>query len=65
MSDEMEKYAVVEAEDHTKSAKTAAEVVGTCPICGSELEETTTVNVLKCPKCGTRPFESDADGAEK
>lgn len=61
MSDEMEKYAVVEKDEQKKTAQIAAEVVGTCPVCGSQLEETTRINVLKCPRCGTRPFEDVGD----
>ena len=57
MSDEMEKYAVVTDEDSTKTAKNAAGVDRDCPTCGLTLEAIETTGVLKCPKCGTKPFE--------
>lgn len=63
-SDGMEKYAVVEEASSTKTAQNATEAEGTCPICGTALEEKTRTNVLKCPDCGTRPFEG-SDGKEK
>ena len=59
MSDEMEKYAVVEQESSTKTAQNVAEAAGKCPICDMALEDTQNINVLKCPRCGTRPFEGE------
>ena len=53
----MEKYGV----DELEPPKTAEEVTKEmCPVCGSTLESTDTVNVYKCPKCGTKPFEESA-----
>jgi len=53
----MEKYGVsVEVDDFTKTASDG------CPKCGSPLEKHG--KVLKCPKCGTEPFEVK-DDAEK
>jgi NADH pyrophosphatase NudC (nudix superfamily) len=55
MSDEgMDKYAV---EEDGSGTKTADAQQGHCPKCGAKLENTDKVNVLKCPKCGTAPFE--------
>lgn len=48
----MEKYAVDEAVDDERMAKTAGEG---CPRCGSTLERHG--RTLVCPKCGTEPFE--------
>lgn len=56
-----DKYAVVEDDD---DAKTAAEGL-TCPSCGAALEELETTNVLKCPNCGTKPFEGGHVGSTK
>lgn len=50
----MDKYAV--AEDGS-GVKTAEAQEGHCPNCGAKLEPAATTNVLKCPKCGTAPFE--------
>lgn len=50
--EEMEKYGVEED---------AESKIGTdgCPKCGQPLEQHG--GVRKCPRCGTEPFESDAD----
>lgn len=50
----MEKYGV---DEQNTAAKTAAADKDRCPDCGAKLEPTNTINVLKCPRCGTRPFE--------
>lgn len=55
-----EKYAVVE--DNEDAAKTAAEGL-TCPACGAAVEELETTNVVKCPNCGTKPFEGGHVGS--
>jgi DNA-directed RNA polymerase subunit RPC12/RpoP len=52
--DEFEKFGVVEDGDGTK---TAAAEKGLCPDCGSKLLPKDESNVLRCPKCGTKPFE--------
>lgn len=49
----MEKYGVEESEDKIAEVKKPNE----CPTCGSPLEDTETTGVLKCPLCGTKPFE--------
>lgn len=48
----MEKYAVVQEQDNTKTASKEKN----CPKCGSALEENNQF-LLFCPKCGTEPFE--------
>jgi ribosomal protein L37AE/L43A len=55
-----EKYAVVE--DNEDATKTAAEGK-TCPSCGAALEKLETTNVVKCPNCGTKPFEGGHVGS--
>jgi NADH pyrophosphatase NudC (nudix superfamily) len=50
----MDKYAV---EEDGSGVKTADAQEGYCPNCGTKLEPAETTNVLKCPKCGTKPFE--------
>jgi len=52
----MEKYGVLEDPAVTKTAEEKKEPQH-CPDCGSELVPAEKVNVLTCPKCGTRPFE--------
>ena len=37
--------------------KTADAQQGHCPKCGAKLEPVDKTNVLKCPNCGTEPFE--------
>ena len=54
----MEKYGVTELEP-PKTAE-EADTQEMCPACGSVLESTDTVNVYKCPKCGTKPFEGSS-----
>lgn len=49
----MEKYGVEELEEAVKTAQSKDR----CPVCGTKLELLDNVNVLKCPKCGTKPFE--------
>ena len=54
-SDEgMSKYAV---DEEGSGVKTADAQKGTCPKCGLSLEDPDKTNVLKCPSCGTEPFE--------
>ena len=55
----MEKYAVIEDNGSTKLAQDATGAKGTkrCPNCGNLLEVLDKINVLKCPECGTLPFE--------
>ena len=50
----MEKLGVLEEETMTKEAS-IKEGKPTCPSCGAEVEEHG--NILKCPHCGTEPFE--------
>jgi hypothetical protein len=50
----MDKYAV---DEDGSGVKTADAQAGLCPKCSSKLESTDRINVLKCPKCGTEPFE--------
>jgi hypothetical protein len=50
----MDKYAV---EEDGSGVKTADAQGGVCPKCGAKLESTDKTNVLKCPNCGTLPFE--------
>lgn len=52
----MEKYGVLEDPAVTKTAEEKREPKR-CPECDSELIPTDQVNVYKCPKCGTKPFE--------
>lgn len=49
----MEKYGV-DTVDTVKTSETISVRVR-CPSCGASLEANT--NVLKCPQCGTEPFE--------
>ena len=57
----LEKYGVEE----TNLPKTA-ECGTSCPSCGKQLEDKNNTGVLKCPSCGTRPFEeSDENDAPK
>jgi len=58
----MEKYGVDEDEDLVHEAKKKC----VCPKCGTPLVgEDPTVNVLKCPHCGTAPFETpDAESTD-
>lgn len=49
---EMSKYGVDEGVDQESLEKSAAEG---CPRCGSPVERHG--NILRCPKCGTEPFE--------
>jgi ribosomal protein S27AE len=55
----MEKYGVDESAgvDQEKLEKQAAKG---CPTCGSKLEKHG--SVLKCPSCGTEPFEPPREG---
>lgn len=53
-TDEMAKYGVDEVGSGTKTADAQT---GHCPQCGLKLESAATTNVLKCPRCGTLPFE--------
>lgn len=50
----MEKYGV----DTTDTVKVSEDLTVTpkCGACGAPLEST--ANVPKCPRCGTKPFES-------
>lgn len=57
-----EKYAVVE--DNTDATKTASQDK-TCPDCGAALELLETSNILRCPNCGTKPFEGGHVGSAK
>ena len=50
----MEKYGVVT--DRPDGEKTAA-VKLTCPKCGRCVEDILSGGVMKCPECGTEPFE--------
>ena len=53
---DFEKYGVLE--DPNTVGKTAEDKKPQrCPECDSALVPSETVNVLVCPKCGTRPFE--------
>jgi len=54
MSD-FEKYGVSEDEEQVKIAE--KETKRMCPSCGATLESEEKMNVLKCPNCGTEPFE--------
>jgi rubrerythrin len=49
----MEKYAV---ETPVAEEKIASDSAGVCHQCGASLVKDT--NVLKCPNCGTKPFEA-------
>lgn len=60
MSDEMEKYSVVTEE---KELLKTASGVRLCPECGSKVESHG--NVVRCPKCGTRPFEVSHEEGRK
>lgn len=51
-SEGMEKYGVDEGKDSESLEKSAAEG---CPKCGGKVERHG--NVLRCPSCGTEPFE--------
>lgn len=53
---EFEKYGVLENPDAVKTADDE-KTKRFCPDCGAELVPSDKVNVLKCPKCGTKPFE--------
>lgn len=57
MSSEMEKYGVEEGSDAKTASRDLDDTARICPTCGSKLESTDKTNVLKCPHCGTRPFE--------
>ena len=50
----MNKYAV---DEDGSGVKTADAQGGHCPECGAKLEPAEKNNVLKCPRCGTKPFE--------
>lgn len=53
---DMEKYGVLENVDVPE--KTAEEKTHMrCPKCNTKLVPSDRVNVLKCPQCGTLPFE--------
>lgn len=52
----MEKYGVQE-EVPKKDDKTANSNPEVCPDCNAILDNLSTTGVLKCPQCGTRPFE--------
>lgn len=51
----MEKLGVHEDDELKKEAQDDAEKDPGCPGCGSGVEKHG--NVLKCPDCGTEPFE--------
>lgn len=51
----MEKYGVQLDSESIKTSEDLS-VTPKCAACGSQLE--TTANVPKCPRCGTKPFES-------
>jgi ribosomal protein L37AE/L43A len=55
----VEKYGV-DTGDEPKEAGERDAVA--CPACGSALEPADKVNVRKCPKCGTLPYEGTDDG---
>lgn len=55
----MDKLGVVT--DETLSKEASGEPRRMCPSCGEELLPREGSNVSRCPKCGTKPFES-ADG---
>jgi len=52
--DGMSKYGV---DEDGSGVKTADAQKGHCPDCGRKLENADKTNVLKCPVCGTKPFE--------
>ncbi len=54
----MEKFGV-DTEEEPKTGAAGSSVRPVCPDCGATLEQAS--NVPKCPKCGTKPFEKDAD----
>ncbi len=51
----MEKLGVHEDDELKKEADITKETTPQCPGCGSGVEEHG--SVLKCPSCGTEPFE--------
>lgn len=55
----MEKLGVDVDEELSKQA--SDDPKGVCPKCGSKLLPAEGVNVPKCPKCGTEPFEKTDD----
>lgn len=57
MPSEFEKYGVDESSDAKTASRELDDTARVCPNCGSKLEPTDKVNVLKCPQCGTLPFE--------
>jgi len=52
---QMEKYGVDETTLPPESFEKAAERRTTCPQCGTRIERHG--RILKCPRCGTEPFE--------
>ena len=55
-----EKYGVAQDPEKTKTAQRDPEGPAKCPECGAAI--TKHGDVLKCPNCGTRPFERKTDG---
>lgn len=58
MNDGIEKYGVVT--DKGGNLDKTASGVDSCPQCGTGIEKHG--SVLKCPKCGTKPFEGRTYG---
>ncbi|RKX63416.1 MAG: hypothetical protein DRP42_07640, partial [Tenericutes bacterium] len=56
----MDKYGVV---TEVPKDKRASEKL-CCPQCGSEIPEDGG-SVIRCPACGTKPFERRAEGADE
>lgn len=54
---EFEKYGVEENADAKTASRDLDDTVRFCPHCGSPLESVENTNVVKCPRCGTLPFE--------
>ena len=51
-----EKYGVEQEEEVVKTASRTK----SCPSCGLALLPSTTTGILRCPECGSKPFEKAA-----